>query len=117
MSKITVLHSLPGRLRVYIPGMKKLQNSEYRKYENVFIDLIDEIQGINDVESNFITGNILINYNNSVITETGIISGLNHIRDELIDYFMNNSDKMTTESEENIVSEIKSLISKEIKLL
>ncbi|MCP4181366.1 MAG: hypothetical protein GY756_26695 [bacterium] len=117
MSKITVLHSIPGRFRVSVPGMEKLQNSEYRRYENIFISLIDEIQGINKVESNFITGNILINYNCSVITEEKIIAGLNHIRNELIDYFMDNGSKMTSQPENEIVSEIKILVEKEIKRL
>ncbi len=62
------LHSLPGRVRVHIPGWS---GQEKRKVEAV----LREVQGVRRIQTNALTGNILI-YFDPVVTDEQSILGV-----------------------------------------
>ena len=72
-----VIHRIPGRLRIHVPALKKVL-PEYN-------DIVDSIfvkshlpEGIEQTKVNFITGNILVNYD---LNETNEKHTLNWVFD------------------------------------
>jgi len=117
LAKIKVIHNIPGRLRLSIPGLKNLKNSNYLRYEHVFYSLIKKIPGISHIDSSYVSGNLLIEYNTSIINDSEILKWLNVTRSKLIDYFMEDQVLQNIVSEEDIVEQLKLLIENEISRL
>lgn len=76
--KVEVLHSLPGRLRVHIPMLKKL-SSEFTPTVETIEELLFTVPGIKSVTPNYISGNMLILYDDNIVNTKSIISSLNVI--------------------------------------
>lgn len=74
-NKIKVVHSIPGRLRLYIPGMEKVPN-EMRKYDYYTTNLIKLHNGIEDISYSYITGKILLTYDVKKQTKKKLLTGL-----------------------------------------
>ena len=51
------IHSVPGRLRIKIPSIK-YQPGDLQSINN----LIEGLQGVNDIKANEVTGSIVVNY-------------------------------------------------------
>ncbi len=65
------LHSIPGRLRMRTPLMKRNVG-----IEQAVLTLLNPIDGINAVATNTVTGSIVITYDADVITAAEIIDVL-----------------------------------------
>lgn len=71
--KPRVVHSIPGRLRLHSPLLKrvKLENKEWL---TLVTELISTPDGIDEVKTSVTTGSILLQYDSKKLTETEIMS-------------------------------------------
>ncbi len=76
--KVNILHTLPGRLRIHIPLLKKVQGELMPTVETLE-ELMFTVPGILSIEPNYISGNILIMYSADLINTSSIINCLNVI--------------------------------------
>ena len=75
ISAYRITHSLPGRIRIHIPVLKKLPK-KWWIYRKPSTELIRMKKGINTAEVQPITGSVLIEYDPEVIDETGVLKWL-----------------------------------------
>jgi hypothetical protein len=73
-----VVHSIPGRMRLHVPLLKKLHNGN-EDWVAAIVDLLKTPQGIDEVTPSLATGNILLRYDNDKLTESEILNFLNSI--------------------------------------
>lgn len=59
---IEIKHDIPGRIRFYIPLLKNNQNAEA-----VLLNELKKIPSLTKIETNIITGSLVLNYNQSKI--------------------------------------------------
>ena len=75
--KPRIVHSLPGRLRLHLPGVKKisenLTDTHLTQLKDISSQLLDNISGIESVTPSPDTGNVLIVYDSSRIAESQIV--------------------------------------------
>lgn len=89
--KIQVVHSLPGRLRLHIPYIKKIPK-EWHIEDNYF-NIAQRICGIKKVDVCYQTANALVLYDKEVLSEDDVLKlfkdmasiGMRH-RDEFLKY-------------------------------
>lgn len=73
-----VLHSLPGRVRIHIPIIKKI--SPYKEFIDAILQsLCAKNDALESISCQISTGNILICYNSQRITEERIVNLLEYI--------------------------------------
>lgn len=77
-NKIKVVHSIPGRLRLNVPGLNKVPE-DMKKYEHYITNIIKMSSGIKEVEYSYITSKLLIIYDSKITNEKKIIDWLNLI--------------------------------------
>lgn len=106
--KIEVLHNIPGRLRL---GISKLKNvsPELRPATETIEELLASIPGVKSITPNYITGSLLILYDQEVINKESIISSIQVIWKTLV-----TNRKQLSEVDQ---SEIKDVIKKIIDFL
>ena len=83
-NKIKVVHSIPGRLRLQIPGLNKVPDN-MKKYEKYTTNIIKLQDGINDISYSYITGKILITYDINKTNEKKIVEWLNVVWKKIVD--------------------------------
>lgn len=81
-SKIKVVHSLPGRVRLQIPGLKQVPE-EYRHLEEELLDLATLLPGVTDLSLCFVTGRALLHYDGNVIDEKALVAWFNRVWDTM----------------------------------
>lgn len=59
-TRVKVVHSIPGRLRLSMPFLKEVP--EEWQIENRYLEIIKLIEGVEDFEFSYVTGNALIKY-------------------------------------------------------
>jgi hypothetical protein len=74
-SRIKVVHHLPGRLRLQIPLLERL-DPQWQRYEADLIDLIKIKEGLIDVELSILSGRALIRYDHHRIDKGAIMQWL-----------------------------------------
>lgn len=72
-AKPRVLHRLPGRLRLHIPLLNQVNENSLNVASSI-IGLVETPEEIFSVEPNFITGNVLICYDNKLVKEEGVLA-------------------------------------------
>ncbi|MBP2026225.1 hypothetical protein J2Z35_000014 [Acetoanaerobium pronyense] len=72
--KFRIVHSLPGRLRLHIPLIKNIPSKWH--IDSNYFDAVKRIKGISKIEVCFLTGNALIIYDKTLITENEILKNL-----------------------------------------
>jgi hypothetical protein len=60
-SRINIVHHVPGRLRLHIPLLERL-DPEWQRYEAGLLDLVKLEKGLTDLELSILTGRALIRY-------------------------------------------------------
>ncbi len=83
-SKVKVVHSIPGRLRLQVPGLSNVP-SEMKVYEHYVIDVIKLEDGIKEVNFSYITGKILVIYDPEKTNEKRIVSWLDLIWKKIVE--------------------------------
>lgn len=78
LSKIKVIHTLPGRLRLKIPYLNTVP-LEYRKYDDKILQGIKILKGIETLTINYDINTVLITYDISILYEKKLISWVNRV--------------------------------------
>lgn len=82
-NKVKVVHSLPGRLRLSVPGLNQVPE-EFKKFEVNLTKLIKLAGGINEVEYSYLTHKVLLKYDPKKITEKEILSWIDLVWKEVV---------------------------------
>lgn len=77
-NKVKVVHSIPGRIRLFIPALDKMPE-QMKKYENYITAILKLKKGINNIEYSYLTSKVLIEYDKEKLNEKDIIVWLNKI--------------------------------------
>lgn len=83
--KIKVVHSIPGRLRINAPAIKKVPREWQIKDDNI-ASTFKAIKGVKEIEFSYITGNILIKYDQNENDEKGILKSVKKMIQILLSY-------------------------------
>lgn len=83
-NKVKVLHSIPGRIRLFIPSLNNIPE-QMKKYERYISSILKLKKGINNIEYSYITSKILIEYDKEVLNEEEIVKWLNKIWKIIVD--------------------------------
>ena len=73
LAKPRVLHSIPGRMRLHFPLLKRL-GTQYLRWADVLCKLLNTPEGIENVSSSHVSGTILLHYDPETLTEKEILS-------------------------------------------
>ena len=66
MISYTIKHHIPGRIRIEIPGLKKMTIEELKRLEDA-VTRVRRIEGIRDFRAKPVTGSVTIKYDPAVI--------------------------------------------------
>ena len=101
LNQIRVVHSIPGRLRLFVPNLSKVPE-ELKKYDNEVKKLILSKKGIKSVEYSYITNKILLYYDPNLISEKGILEWMNKVWKTVINHPELYENKSLKEIEDNL---------------
>jgi len=83
-NKVKVVHSIPGRIRLFIPSLDKFPE-QMKKYEHYITAIIKLKDNIKSVEYSYLTSKILIEYDKMKLKEQDIVEWLNKIWKIIVD--------------------------------
>ena len=86
VKKIKPVHSIPGRLRVNIYGVRQYPELA-QEYASVLLDKTRHLPGVQSAELSVLTGNILLTYDVRKTTEHELLERLNTAWTALMQYF------------------------------
>jgi hypothetical protein len=78
-----VVHSLPGRMRLHIPALRRVPET-WRVKKSILSEALESTPAIFDVSWSYLTGNVLIRYDREAVTESDIIEGIRKLGKFLI---------------------------------
>ena len=108
LGKPKIVHSMPGRLRINIWGLKN--NPEYvAEYADALIGVLKSKKGISGVSLNQYTGNVLIEYVPKNITESEITGWIDTAWQTVLDALKTTQ---TADDEHRLVADICEKLSK-----
>ena len=100
-NQIKVVHSIPGRLRLFVPNLSKVPE-ELKKYDGEVKKLILSKKGLKSVEYSYITNKILLYYNSNLISEKEILEWINKVWKTVIEHSELYENKSLKEIEDNL---------------
>lgn len=100
-NQIKVVHSIPGRLRLFVPNLSKVPE-ELKKYDNEVKKLILSKKGIKSVEYLYITNKILLYYDPNLISEKEILEWMNKVWKTVVNHPELYENKSLKEIEDNL---------------
>lgn len=100
-NQIKVVHSIPGRLRLFVPNLSKVPE-ELKKYDNEVKKFILSKKGIKSVEYSYITNKILLYYDPNLISEKEILEWMNKVWKTVINHPELYENKSLKEIEDNL---------------
>lgn len=83
-NKVKILHSIPGRIRLFIPSLDQMPD-QMKKYEDYISSILKLKKGLNKIEYSYLTSKILIEYDKAILKEEDIVNWLNKIWKIIID--------------------------------
>ena len=108
-----VIHRIPGRLRIHVPALKKVQ-PEYNEIVDSIFTKSHLPEGIEQTEVNFITGNILVNYNFNETNEKNTLNWVFDIK-KIAEYiflkFLDMEEERTNTTKEKLLDYFKQISS------
>ncbi|MBS9775695.1 MAG: cation transporter [Fusobacterium sp.] len=113
-NKVKVVHSIPGRIRLFIPSLDKVP-AQFKKYENYTSSILKLKNGINNITYSYTTSKILIEYDKSKLSEKDIVEWLNKIWKIIVENEKIYSGMSANEIEKNIVTFYK-MLEKKLKV-
>ena len=78
LAKPRVVHSIPGRLRLQVPLLKKVGH-ERRGWIQLICSLLKFPEGIKDVTVSRVTGTVLLHYDSALVSEKEILSFISSV--------------------------------------
>ena len=100
-NQIKVVHSIPGRLRLFVPNLSKVPE-ELKKYDNEVKKLILSKKGVKSVEYSYITNKILLYYDPNLISEKEILEWMNKVWKTVVNHPELYENKSLKEIEDNL---------------
>ena len=100
-NQIKVVHSIPGRLRLFVPNLSKVPE-ELKKYDSEVKKLILSKKGIKSVEYSYITNKILLYYDPNLISEKEILEWMNKVWKTVVNHPELYENKSLKEIEDNL---------------
>ena len=98
LAKPRVVHSLPGRVRLQVPLLKKA-GRDHHHWSDLLCTLLKVPEGIEEVSANSVSGTVLLNYDTNMVSEQEILSFLTSLsrvfvsqREDLARLMKNDSD-------------------------
>ncbi len=110
-SRISVVHSLPGRVRLHVPGLKKVPD-EYKHLETELLELVTLLPGVTDLSLCFVSGRALLHYDAEAISEPRLVDWFNEVWDVLATELTNRQD---LQDEKAIITHARKEIRRHIK--
>lgn len=84
-NQIKVVHSIPGRLRLFVPNLSNVPE-ELKKYDDEVKKFILSKKGIKSIEYSYITNKILLYYDPNLISEKEILEWMNKVWKTVINH-------------------------------
>ena len=84
--KFKVVHSIPGRLRLKVNNASKIPQ-EAKEYDKYVVQGLKMLDGIKDLEFNYITGSVVITYDTKKTYEEKIVKWINKVIDIVLGDF------------------------------
>ena len=84
--KFKVVHSIPGRLRLKVNNSSRI-TQEAKEYDKYVVQGLKMLDGIKDVEFNYITGSVVITYDTKKTYEEKIVKWINKVIDIVLGDF------------------------------
>ena len=84
--KFKVVHSIQGRLRLKVNNASKIPQ-EAKEYDKYVVQGLKMLDGIKDVEFNYITGSVVITYDTKKTYEEKIVKWINKVIDIVLGDF------------------------------
>ena len=100
-NQIKVVHSIPGRLRLFVPNLSKVPE-ELKKYDGEVKKLILSKKGLKSVEYSYITNKILLYYDPNLISEKEILEWMNKVWKTVVNHPELYENKSLKEIEDNL---------------
>jgi hypothetical protein len=82
-----VVHRLPGRLRIHIPALKNV-SPDFHEIATALLRDFHFPKGVDDASVNYVTGNILVEYNRDYMPEAEILKWIIDIKNIVAVIFM-----------------------------
>ena len=82
-AKIKVIHSIPGRLRLKVPKQVYVAE-EFRQYDRYVVDGVKLLDGIEDIQFNYVLGTILLTYDTNKVYEEKVLKWINRVVEIII---------------------------------
>lgn len=73
MAKPRVIHSIPGRMRLNVPLLKRM-GKEHHGSTKLLSVLLKQVEGIDDVTANHVSATILLHYDSKVLSGEEILT-------------------------------------------
>ena len=109
LSRVHVVHSIPGRLRLKIDGLEKARYF-FKKNENIPLNFnFYRLYGIRNVELSPHSSNVLIEYDPAILRENQILNWVKRLKEIIIQKFTSGEQKIN----QQIMDEIRSELTKE----
>jgi copper chaperone CopZ len=102
--KLQVLHSIPGRIRIKLPGLSHFKNKVSADHNAI---LPYKLKGVESIAVNFINSTVLIHYDEQVTNPEQITGWLNRLREIIIEKMKLNINKPDAQLIDDIVLELK----------
>lgn len=100
-NQIKVVHSIPGRLRLFVPNLSNVPE-ELKKYDDEVKKFVLSKKGIKSVEYSYITNKILLYYDPNLISENEILEWMNKVWKTVINHPELYQNKSLKEIEDNL---------------
>ena len=81
-----IKHSIPGRLRLKVSNASKIPQ-EAKEYDKYVVQGLKMLDGIKDVEFNYVTGSVVITYDTKKTYEEKIVKWINKVIDIVLGDF------------------------------
>ena len=107
LSKIKVVHSIPGRLRLKIDGLEKVRYF-FRDNEDIPLNFnFYRLYGIKNIEFSPHTANILIEYDAVILRENQIINWVTRLKEIIIQKFTSGEGNISQQTIDDIGLELR----------
>ncbi len=109
LSRVHVIHSIPGRLRLKIDGLEKARYF-FDKNENIPLNFnFYRLYGVRNIEFSPHSSNVLIEYDPAILRENQILTWITRLKEIIIQKFTSGKQKIS----QQIINEIRSELMKE----
>ncbi len=82
-NSMKIVHSIPGRIRFSVPGLKMI-DSEFLHFEEELVRILSELKGVKEFTLSVVTGKALASYDSSIIDERTLLVKFELTWDRLI---------------------------------